>query len=278
MHLVRMRYQLLMSLVLSSAVSAHVHRAGEIPYLGTLSCCSGYNIPWLTVFPAATNSDTASTTVRPHSVQETTLSFTPWVSVDASGVAVTTVTPFFTTSSGHEVLTDQFPTTLTKDASATLAPTAQGAFEVCASQNTTFCQPEYMTTVYVGDTYYGMVDSTHACILLIRPNSNLECRIVFPIWKFEWFIRASGHIPQFQRFYWHLSRCQDWSTRRDYGLRRLRSLDCGIGIAKWSCVITGATRDYMVFLRGRYHRSVFRYVFCLLTRPPLRRCLGYWRI
>lgn len=94
----------------------------------------------------------------------------PWVSVDASGVPVATVTPVLTTVNGVATTISAAPASLTatttsqtdkkSTASAGAEPTATGGGSFLACHNTDgafapFCKPDNGSDVYVGETYYG---------------------------------------------------------------------------------------------------------------------------
>ena len=100
-------------------------------------------------------------------VTETTLR--PWVSVDASGTPVATITPVLTTVNGVATTISAAPASLTAtttskgDADATTSgavptSTGGGSFEVCYNMEDAyapFCKPGNGSDVYVGETYYG---------------------------------------------------------------------------------------------------------------------------
>jgi len=92
----------------------------------------------------------------------------PWVSVDASGVPVATITPVLTTVDGVATTISAVPASLT--ATSTTAnsdkkptdappPTGGGSYQVCHNHDAKFapfCRPNNGTDVYVGEKYYGM--------------------------------------------------------------------------------------------------------------------------
>lgn len=97
----------------------------------------------------------------------------PWVSVDASGTPVATITPVLTSINGVATTisaapaeltatttshTDQKPTVTSGSSEAT--STGGGSFQVCENMDgkyAPFCKPENGSSVYVGETYYRML-------------------------------------------------------------------------------------------------------------------------
>ena len=109
---------------------------------------------------------------REHLVSEGPLD--PWVSVDASGSPVATITPFISTINGVET------TVSAADTTSSATPTSQsnskptelsvsnggGSYQVCHNLDGDFaplCQPDNGTALYVGQTYYGEL-----CMEIIR--------------------------------------------------------------------------------------------------------------
>lgn len=92
----------------------------------------------------------------------------PWVSVDASGIPVATITPIFTSVDGAPTTIRAAPAALTATATATTSqddstPTdtpksGSGAYYPCHNLHgdlRPFCTPTNGSVVYVGTTYYG---------------------------------------------------------------------------------------------------------------------------
>ncbi|KAG9230169.1 hypothetical protein BJ875DRAFT_472945 [Amylocarpus encephaloides] len=90
----------------------------------------------------------------------------PWVSVDASGTPVATITPVLTTVNGVASTISPAPTSIstsqtdkkpTPTSHSVPTATGGGSFEVCNNQNgqfAPFCKPDNSSSVYVGETYY----------------------------------------------------------------------------------------------------------------------------
>ncbi|KAF4636852.1 hypothetical protein G7Y89_g1226 [Cudoniella acicularis] len=94
----------------------------------------------------------------------------PWVSVDASGSPVATITPVLTTVSGVATTISAAPASLTatttsqsdnapSTTSGSTGPTSTGggSFQVCHNMDgdfAPFCKPDNGSSVYVGETYY----------------------------------------------------------------------------------------------------------------------------
>ena len=104
-------------------------------------------------------------TICEYSVSESPLD--AWVSVDANGNPVATITPFLSTVNGVAKTISAAPTMLTatttssqgdsKPTEASGSPEG-GAYEVCHNLDGDFaplCQPSNGTALYVGQTYYG---------------------------------------------------------------------------------------------------------------------------
>jgi hypothetical protein len=89
----------------------------------------------------------------------------PWVSVDASGNPVATITPVLSTINGVATTISAAPASLTattptsqSDSSPTEISTGGSSFQVCHNLDGDFaplCKPDNGTAVYVGETYYG---------------------------------------------------------------------------------------------------------------------------
>jgi hypothetical protein len=91
----------------------------------------------------------------------------PWVSVDASGNPVATITPFISTVNGVATTISAAPVSLTATTTTsqsdskpteTSVPSGGGSFQVCHNLDGHFapmCQPDNGTAIYVGQTYYG---------------------------------------------------------------------------------------------------------------------------
>ncbi|CAG8974262.1 hypothetical protein HYALB_00008957 [Hymenoscyphus albidus] len=95
---------------------------------------------------------------------------TPWVSVDASGLPVATITPLVTSTNGVATTMSAAPAELTAtttsqtDKKPTVTPgapaptsTGGGSFQVCQNMDgnyAPFCKPENGSSVYIGETYY----------------------------------------------------------------------------------------------------------------------------
>jgi hypothetical protein len=99
----------------------------------------------------------------------------PWVSVDANGSAVATITPVLTTVDGVATTISAAPASLTATTTSTsgdsqpsttsggVVPTSTGggSFQVCHNLGgdlAPFCKPDNGSSVYVGQTYYGKQD------------------------------------------------------------------------------------------------------------------------
>jgi hypothetical protein len=92
----------------------------------------------------------------------------PWVSVDASGNPVATITPFLSTVNGVATTISAAPATLTAtlttsqgdwEPTETPVSTGGGSYQVCHNLEGDFaplCEPSNGTALYVGQTYYGM--------------------------------------------------------------------------------------------------------------------------
>ncbi|TVY80919.1 hypothetical protein LSUE1_G005962 [Lachnellula suecica] len=93
----------------------------------------------------------------------------PWVSVDASGSPVATITPFPTSVNGVATTIGAAPASLTatttsqtddkptQTSGAAPKSTGGGSFQVCNNMKgpfAPFCKPENGSSVYVGETYY----------------------------------------------------------------------------------------------------------------------------
>jgi hypothetical protein len=102
-----------------------------------------------------------------HSVTESPLD--PWVSVDASGNPVATITPVLSTINGVATTISAAPASLTATATISSSDsqpketsvTGGGSFQVCHNLDGDFaplCKPANGTVVYVGETYYGRLD------------------------------------------------------------------------------------------------------------------------
>jgi ubiquitin len=103
-----------------------------------------------------------------HPVTESPLD--PWVSVDASGDPVATITPVLSTINGVATTINAAPTTLTattitsqsdSQPTETSVSTGGGSYQVCHNLDGDFaplCNPDNGTVVYVGETYYGGLD------------------------------------------------------------------------------------------------------------------------
>lgn len=100
-----------------------------------------------------------------HLVTESPLD--PWVSVDASGNPVATITPFVSTVNGVATTISAAPASLTATTTTsqsdskpteTSVPSGGGSFQVCHNLDGHFapmCKPDNGTAIYVGQTYYG---------------------------------------------------------------------------------------------------------------------------
>ena len=115
----------------------------------------------------------------------------PWVSVDASGSPVATITPILTTINGDattisanpgattsSTLGDSKPTTTSSGAETT--STGGGSFPVCHNMDgdfAPFCLPSNGSSVYVGETYYGKLQST-AFRVMSNNNSDLGYQLL----------------------------------------------------------------------------------------------------
>jgi hypothetical protein len=103
-------------------------------------------------------------------VTETALD--PWVSVDASGIPLATITPVLTTIDGVTSVINAAPPSLTATTTSTQGdskatpisgtdvPTSTGGGSYLLCHNTDgdfapFCKPDNGSEVYVGQTYYG---------------------------------------------------------------------------------------------------------------------------
>ncbi|TVY54311.1 hypothetical protein LCER1_G003225 [Lachnellula cervina] len=94
----------------------------------------------------------------------------PWVSVDASGSPVATITPVLTTVDGVATTISEAPASLTatttsqsdnkptqSSGAADPTSTGGGSFQVCRNmdgESAPFCKPGNGSSVYVGETYY----------------------------------------------------------------------------------------------------------------------------
>lgn len=101
--------------------------------------------------------------ISAYSVTESPLD--PWVSVDANGSPVATITPVLSTINGVETTISAAPASLTATTTSqsdsnpteTSVP-GGGSFQVCHNLDADFaplCKPDNGTAVYVGETYYG---------------------------------------------------------------------------------------------------------------------------
>jgi hypothetical protein len=91
----------------------------------------------------------------------------PWVSVDASGNPVATITPFVSKVNGVATTISAAPASLTATTTTsqsdskpteTSVPSGGGSFQVCHNLDGHFapmCKPDNGTAIYVGQTYYG---------------------------------------------------------------------------------------------------------------------------
>jgi hypothetical protein len=101
-----------------------------------------------------------------HPVTESPLD--PWVSVDASGNPVATITPFLSTINGVATTISAAPESLTattttsqSDSQPTETSVPGGSYQVCNNLDGDFaplCKPDNGTQVYVGQTYYGKLE------------------------------------------------------------------------------------------------------------------------
>ncbi|KAH8679845.1 hypothetical protein BGZ60DRAFT_467851 [Tricladium varicosporioides] len=125
----------------------------------------------------------------------------PWVSVDASGVPIATITPVLTTISGVATTISAAPASLTatttsqtdkkSTASAGAEPTATGGGSFLACHNTDgafapFCKPDNGSDVYVGETYYVTWDTS----FLTTKNASVALLVNF--------VNQTGGIQAFQ--------------------------------------------------------------------------------
>ena len=84
----------------------------------------------------------------------------PWVSVDASGSPIATITPVLTTIDGATSTINAAPASLTATTASRSAPTSTGGGSYLLCHNTDgdfspFCKPDNGSSVYIGETYYG---------------------------------------------------------------------------------------------------------------------------
>lgn len=130
---------------------------------------------------------------EPYIFPVTESALAPWVSVDASGTPIATITPVLATISGIPTTISAAPVSLTAatttqqgDSKPTTtsgeAPTSTGggAFIECNNPDgefAPFCEPGNGSSVYVGETYYGMhfIDT----FIITDPSSDLGYEI-FP--------------------------------------------------------------------------------------------------
>jgi hypothetical protein len=104
-------------------------------------------------------------TICEYSVSESPLD--PWVSIDANGNPVATITPFLSTVNGIVTTIGAAPAMLTATTTSSQddpkpteasGSTGGGAYQVCHNLDGNFaplCQPSNGTALYVGQTYYG---------------------------------------------------------------------------------------------------------------------------
>ncbi|RDL42490.1 Uncharacterized protein BP5553_02469 [Venustampulla echinocandica] len=147
------------------------------------------------------NPVSASPARVPRAVTESALD--AWVSVDASGSPVATITPVLTTISGVATTISAAPASLTatttsshSDDKPTPTPgapeptsTGGGAFQVCHNTDgpfAPFCKPDNGTSVYVGDTYYITWDTNH----ITQKNATVLIQVNY--------VNTSGGIQAFQ--------------------------------------------------------------------------------
>ncbi|KAE9368456.1 hypothetical protein N431DRAFT_347489 [Stipitochalara longipes BDJ] len=100
----------------------------------------------------------------------------PWVSVDASGNAVATITPFISTVNGVATTVNAAPATLIATTTTsqsgskpteTSVSTGGGSYQVCHNLDGDFaplCKPDNGTAIYVGQTYYVTWDATYFAV------------------------------------------------------------------------------------------------------------------